>query len=259
MAIVKTAQRVVGRIRLVLMVIWRGETLFSHRESSYCYGIHLPKPLSFWRNGEFMATPNQAAQGILGALANHPKLLMKRRILSFGDYYDVMDEGQQVICTVGLDAAQNVKGAMVGAAVGAIAGDYIGRFAQRSRRYTYSVKDPQGNLAMEIRKGSGGNTSQFDIVDAATGGNFGAILMKRSIFGGLKARWVTPDGLPIMLSKGNIIRRKYSIVDAGGRELGRVRHKILAIRDVWQLEFETGSNHLYSALFAIVLDFEKKK
>jgi hypothetical protein len=36
-----------------------------------------------------------------------------------------------------------------------------------------------------------------------------------------------------------------------------VRHKILAIRDVWQLELDPRVNHLYSALFATVLDFEK--
>jgi len=40
--------------------------------------------------------------------------------------------------------------------------------------------------------------------------------------------------------------------------VGRVRHKILAIRDVWQLELNPQINHLYSALFATVLDFEKK-
>lgn len=206
-----------------------------------------------------MASPNVVAQGIINTLSSRQRLLMKRRILSLGDYYDVMDENQGVICTIGLDATQNVKGALVGAAVSAVAGDYIGRFAQRSRQYTYTVKDPAGNLAMEIRKGSGGNRAQFDIVDAATNGNYGAVMMKRSLFGGLKAQWVAPNGQPLMLSKGNIIRRKYKIVDAGGRELGRVRHKIIAIRDVWQLELDSGANHLYSAIFAIILDFEKKK
>ncbi|HEV2231151.1 MAG TPA: hypothetical protein VGS18_03075, partial [Thermoplasmata archaeon] len=60
------------------------------------------------------------------------------------------------------------------------------------------------------------------------------------------------------LTKGNIIRRKYEIRDGANRPVGHVRHKILAIRDVWQLELSPGVNHLYSALFATVLDFEKK-
>lgn len=205
-----------------------------------------------------MAAPNASAQWIIGALANHPKLLMKMRILSFGKNYDIMDEQQNVICTVGLDAGQNVKGQLLGAAVGAIAGGYIGRYAQRSMQYTYTVKDPRGSVAMEIRKGSGGNRAQFAVVDAATQGGFGVIDLKRSIFGGLKAEWVLPNGQAMMRTKGNIIRRKYSIIDGAGREVGRVRHKILAIRDVWQLEFEQGANHLYSAIFATILDFEKK-
>lgn len=207
-----------------------------------------------------MAAPNPVSQWIIGALSNHPKLLMKRRILSFGDNYDVMDEGQNVLCTVGLDAKQNMTGQVIGAAVGAIAGETIGRWANRRRQYTYTVKDPRGNLAMEIRKGPGGYKAQFDVVDAATNGCFGAIQMKRGfIFGGLRAVWMAPNGQTIMLTKGNIIRRKYRIMDGNGREIGRVRHKILAIRDVWQLEFEQGANHLYSAIFATILDFEKKK
>jgi uncharacterized protein YxjI len=205
-----------------------------------------------------MAAPNPAAQWIIGALTNHPKLLMKMRILSLGKNYDVMDEQQQVLCTIGMSAGQNLGGQALGAAVGAVAGGYLGRYVARSGSYTYTVKDPQGNVAMEIRKGTGGNKAQFAVVDAAAGGTFGTINMKRSIFGGLKADWVDPGGREIMRSKGNIIRRKYSIVGEQGQELGRVRHKILAIRDVWQLEFEQGSNHLYSAIFATILDFEKK-
>ena len=95
-------------------------------------------------------------------------------------------------------------------------------------------------------------------MDPQAGGSFGTIDMRRSLIGGLKASWLLPSGQPAMSTKGNIIRRKYRIVDPAGTEIGRVRHKILAIRDVWQLELESGANHLYSALFAAVLDFEKK-
>lgn len=206
-----------------------------------------------------MAAPNSSAQWIISALANHPKLLMKRRIMSFGDHYDVMDENQNVLCTVGLDAKQNMTGQLVGAAVGAVAGGIVGSWAQRSRQYTYTVKDPQGNVGMLVNKGPGGYKARFDIVDPANGGGFGYINIKRGFLGGMKAHWFSPQGQEMMSTKGNIIRRKYAIMDGGGQEIGRVRHKILAIRDVWQLEFEGSSNHLYSAIFAAVLDFEKKK
>ncbi|MCI4325549.1 MAG: hypothetical protein L3K00_06690 [Thermoplasmata archaeon] len=205
-----------------------------------------------------MAGMNPAAQNIVNALQGQPMLLMKMQMLSLGKNYWVMDKEQRPLCYIGLDASQNISGQMLGSAVGAVAGGYVGRFVARSQQYTYTVKDSNNQLAMLIKKGSGGNKARFDIVDAATGGSFGAIDMKRSLLGGLKAHWVDPNGAPIMSTKGNIIRRKYSIVGSDGRELGRVRHKMLAIRDVWQLEFEAGANHLYTSIFATVLDFEKK-
>jgi uncharacterized protein YxjI len=205
-----------------------------------------------------MAGMNPAAQNIVNALQGQPKLLMKMQILSLGKNYWVMDQAFQPLAYIGLDAGQNMSGQLLGSAVGALAGDYVGRWAARSMEYTYTVKDASKQTAMLIKKGSGGNKSRFDVVDAATGGSFGAIDMKRSLIGGLKAAWIAPNGAPMMSTKGNIIRRKYSIIGPDGREIGRVRHKILAVRDVWQLEFETGANHLYTAIFATILDFEKK-
>ncbi|MGP8017300.1 MAG: hypothetical protein ACLPP2_00335 [Thermoplasmata archaeon] len=204
------------------------------------------------------AQVNPTAQAMVQNLSGHSMLLMKMQILSFGKNYDVMDEQKQVLCKVGLDAGQNVKGAVIGSAVSQLAGGYVGRWAERSLTYTYIVRDAQGNPALEIRKGSGGNKAEFVIADPQTNVVLGKIDMKRSLIGGLKASWVAPDGQVYMRSKGNIIRRKYEILGSDGRSVGRVRHKILAIRDVWQLELNPQVNHLYSALFATVLDFEKK-
>ncbi|HLM91116.1 MAG TPA: hypothetical protein VK424_03585 [Thermoplasmata archaeon] len=204
------------------------------------------------------AQVNPTAQAVVQSLSGHSMLLMKMQILSLGKNYDVMDEQKQVLCRVGLDAGQNIKGAVVGSAVSQLAGGYVGRFAQRSLRYTYIVRDAQDNPALEIRKSSGGNKAEFQIADPQTNVILGKIDMKRSLIGGLKASWVAPDGRVYMHSKGNIIRRKYEIIGPDGKSVGRVRHKILAIRDVWQLELNPQINHLYSALFATVLDFEKK-
>ena len=204
-----------------------------------------------------MAAPLPPTASIVQSLSGQGVLLMKMRILSLGKYYDVMDSNSRVLCTIGLDAGQNVKGALVGAAVSQVAGDYVGRFMQRRREYTYEVKDPQGTLAMQIQKGIGGNTATFAVVDLATQAEVGRIEMKRSLLGGLRASWVSPEGQVYLHTKGNIIRRKYEILGPGGESWGRVRHKILAIRDVWQLELDPRVNHLYSALFATVLDFEK--
>jgi uncharacterized protein YxjI len=205
-----------------------------------------------------MAGMNPAAQNIVNALQGQPMLLMKMQILSLGKNYWVMDPAQTPLCYIGLDAGQNVSGQLLSSAVGTLAGGYVGRFVTRSQQYTYTVQDATHQVAILIRKGAGGNSSRFDVVDAASGGSFGAIDLQRSLLGGLKATWVDPTGAPVMSTNGNILRRTYSIVGADGRELGRVRHKILAVRDVWQLEFEAGANHLYSSIFATILDFEKE-
>jgi uncharacterized protein YxjI len=205
-----------------------------------------------------MAGLNPVAQNLVQSLAQRPTLLMKMRILSLGKNYDVMDEQSNVLCSIGLDAGQNIQGSLVKGAVSSLAGDYVGRWAARSMKYTYTVKDASGQLAMTINKGSGGNKATFDLVDVATRVSIGTIQMKRSLIGGLKASWVAPGGQALMMTKGNIIRRKYRILDSSGREVGHVRHKILAIRDVWQLQLEPGVNHLYGAVFAAILDFEKK-
>ncbi len=205
-----------------------------------------------------MATANPAAAQILQSLSGQTKLLMKMRILSLGKNYDVMDANQQVLCQVGLDASQNMAGAAVAGAISAVAGDFVGKMVARNREYTYTVKDPGGNLAYEIRKGKGAYTAEFSIVDPMANAVVGKIGMKRSLIGGLKAVWMDPAGQTYLHTKGNIIRRKYQIMGADNRPVGHVRHKILAIRDVWELDLDPQVNHLYSALFATVLDFEKK-
>ncbi len=205
-----------------------------------------------------MAGMNPAAQQIVTTLANQPMLLMKMKILSLGKNYDVMDAQQQVLCRVGLDANQNVKGQLLSSAVASVAGDFVGRWAARSLEYTYDVTDPNGQVAIQIRKGKGGQKAQFQVVDPVSGGSFGHIDLQRSIFGGMKAFWVAPDGQQVFHTKGNLLRRKYSILNTAGQEIGKVSHKILAIRDTWQLELNAGANHLYSAIFAVVIDFEKK-
>jgi uncharacterized protein YxjI len=202
--------------------------------------------------------PNPIASMIMQQLTTQGTLLMKMRILSLGKNYDVMDTNHRVLCQIGLDAGQNISGQMLGSAVAQFGGDYLGRYAQRSLSYTYIVRDAQGQPALEIRKEPGGNKADFRIVDPQSNALLGTIHLQRSLFGGLKASWISPQGQTFLQSKGNIIRRKYELLGPDGRSVGRVRHKILAIRDVWQLELDAQANHLYAALFATVLDFEKK-
>ncbi len=195
---------------------------------------------------------------LVQSLSGQQTLLMRMRVLSFGKYYDVMDPNQTVLMTIGLDAGQNVKGMLVGAAVGGFAGRYAGSWMARRREYVYDVKDPQGNLVLQVRKGVGGNAATFGVVEMASQAPVGWIALKRSLIGGLRATWVAPGGQAYLNTRGNILRRKYAILGPHGEGFGHVRHKVLAVRDVWQLELDPRVNHLYSALFATILDFEKK-
>ena len=61
------------------------------------------------------------------------------RIRSFGKNYDVMDEKQQVLCQAGLDASPDVTGSLVGRAVGAVAGGFLGKLVARNMQCTYTV------------------------------------------------------------------------------------------------------------------------
>jgi uncharacterized protein YxjI len=128
----------------------------------------------------------------------------------------------------------------------------------RRQEYVYDVKDPQGDLVLQVRKGLGGNAATFEVVEMATQAAIGRIDMQRSLIGGLQATWVAPTGQAYLHTQGNILRREYEILGPQGESLGRIRHKILAVRDVWQLELDPRVNHLYSAIFATTLDFEKK-
>jgi uncharacterized protein YxjI len=197
---------------------------------------------------------NPVAQNIMQALSNQPSLVMKMHILSAGKNYDVMDPNQRVLCRIELDASQNMQGQMLGNAIGG----YLGRYVERSVNYVYRVKDPEGNIGFEIQKSGGGNHSQFQVIDPFLKTSVGVIQLKRSLMGGLEATWVAPAGQPLMTTKGSILRRTYEIVGADGHEVGHVRHKVLAVRDVWELELGAGSNHLFSSIFATILDFEKE-
>jgi hypothetical protein len=223
-------------------------------------GRAFPAPSTFQKkevgraDSDTMAGLNPVAQNIMQSLSGQSSLLMKMQILSLGKNYDVMDANQTVLCRIGLDSSQNVQGGLVAGAVGG----YLGRYLARSMNFTYTVKDPAGNLGLEIQKMGGGNNSQFQVFDPFLKTPVGRIDLKRSLIGGLHATWVAPAGQPIMSTKGNVIMRQYEILGPDGREIGHVRHKILAVRDVWQLELGVESNHLFSSIFATILDFEKK-
>ena len=77
--------------------------------------------------------------------------------------------------------------------------------------------------------------------------------------GGMSAEWQDPQsGSTLITTKGNVIRRQYEMVDPSGSQIATVRHKIVAVRDVWQLQITGGTNHLHAVIFATVLDFEKE-
>ena len=127
-------------------------------------------------------------------------------------------------------------------------------------KYTYKINDNQDNLALEVKKYAGSWKTSFEVVEPESGTVIGKILLKRSfLIGGIKARWAKSENDdPIMTVKGNVMRRKYLIIGSNGAEIAKIRHKIVAIRDVWPIKIHDQTMGLQAIIFAAVLDFEKE-
>lgn len=193
----------------------------------------------------------QALDNINQALAGQSELLMKQKLIQLGKNYWVMDSNQNTICNVRLNWGSNMMGNVLSS--------QLGKWAGRMMQYTYSVTDTNDQVALEIRKGAGSFKSFFNIVEPDSGENIGGIGLKRSLVGGMSAEWQDPQsGSTLITTKGNVIRRQYEMVDPSGSQIATVRHKIVAVRDVWQLQITGGTNHLHAVIFATVLDFEKE-
>ncbi len=194
---------------------------------------------------------NEALDSINNALQGKTNLLMKKKILAVGKNYAVMDENQNPLFYVYLNAKQNI--------VGNLLKDAVGSWAGRELSYTYVVQDASSREALVVRKGAGAWSANFGVFDATSGDELAMISMKRGLIGGMQAQWVDKgSNQPGMSTKGNVIRRQYSIVNQNGAEIGFVRHKVVAVRDVWNLNLTSEANILNAAIFATILDFEKE-
>lgn len=194
---------------------------------------------------------NEALENIKNALSGKTSLLMKKKILAVGKNYAVMDESQNHLCYVYLSAGQNVVGNLLSSALGSWAG--------REMKYTYIVQDAYNQNALILNKGAGAWSANFRMYDAETEEMSAILSLKRSLVGGMQAQWLDQASNQVtMMTKGNVLRRQYSIIDQGRNEIGYVRHKIAAIRDTWNLNLSPSANILNAAIFAAVLDFEKE-
>lgn len=193
----------------------------------------------------------QALENVINALNGKTQLLMKKHIISLGKIYTVMDENQSPLFTVKLGWGSNMMGNMLS--------NQMGKWAGRMMNYSYSVYDNNEELALQIQKGSGSFKSTFAVIEPETNENIGSIYLKRSLIGGMNASWLDAStNTPTITTKGNVIRRQYSMLDQNMAEIASVRHKIVAVRDVWKIEVMDISNSLHAVIFATVLDFEKE-
>ena len=194
----------------------------------------------------------QAYDAILKAVENKNEILMKKKIIALGKHYNVMDKDKNTLCSVHLSLWQNMGGEGMSR--------YVGKWAGRSMKYTYLIKDAQENIGLEVRKYNGSWKTAFEVVEPDSNVIMGKIWLKRSfLIGGIKARWVNKENdNPLITVKGNVMRRKYRMLSPDGKEIAKVRHKIVAVRDVWKLEIKDTNKDLEAIIFAAVLDFEKE-
>lgn len=195
--------------------------------------------------------PNEYLENINKALSGKTELLMKKKMIAVGKNYAIMDEDQNPLSYIYLDAKQNVVGNLLSGALGSWAGREMG--------YTYLVQDSYNQNALVVKKGAGAWSANFGVFDAESGEQYAMIGLKRSLIGGMQAHWQEKNASqPDMSTKGNVLKRQYAIIGSNGAELGHVRHKIAAVRDVWSLKLAPEANILNAAIFAVVLDFEKE-
>lgn len=192
-----------------------------------------------------------ALNNVTSSLSGKSDILMKKKILALGKNYTVMDTSQEPLCYVNLNMGSNIAGTL-------IAGN-LGKWAGRTLQYTYVVQDANRQDALLIKKGPGAWSTNFSVLEEQSGEQIATISLKRSLIGGMEAQWYDPASDSVtMVTKGNVIRRQYSIVDHNQNEIGFVRHKIAAVRDTWNLKLEPSANILNAVVFATVLDFEKE-
>ncbi len=189
---------------------------------------------------------------IKDALKGKTELVMKKKLLAIGKYYAVSDTEGNTLCFVNLSWGSNLMGNVVS--------DHMGKWMGRSMRYTYTLTDANEKIALEIKKTGGAWDSNFNVVEPDKNQIIGIIQLKRAfVIGNMKAQWLNYESKNVEMSvNGNIMRRTYNIINSSGKEIARVRHKIAAIRDTWNLEINSGEDNLYSIIFSTVLDFEKE-
>lgn len=193
----------------------------------------------------------EALDNVINSLSGKSELLMKKKILALGKNYTVMDTLENPLCYVRLNFGSNIAGNILSRD--------MGKWAGRMMQYTYTVEDANQQNALEIRKGPGAWKTNFQVTEPETGQQVGVISMKRGLVGGMLAQWFDPASNAVTLkTQGNVLRRQYAMLDENNTEVASVRHKIVAIRDTWNLNLNAGSNHLEAVVFATVLDFEKE-
>jgi uncharacterized protein YxjI len=189
-------------------------------------------------------------------LAGRSKFIIRQKALAIGDTYTVMDENKADLFIIKQAGKEAVKAALVGAALGAIAGDAIGGIGKRRMERNFDIMTLDGRWVGRIYKGKGAYKSPFDVT-LSNGQLVAKIATKRSFIGGLKASLLDGNGQPMISTKGNLIRRKYMMKDNGGNEIARVTAKLLQIRDTYTVELKGNMHPIYPLAFAIIIDFEK--
>ena len=175
--------------------------------------------------------------------------MVRQRALSVGATYDILDENKNALFKIKQDAGNAVGTALVGAALGSI--------ASRRMKRTYQILTVDDRHVGTMAKGTGAFKTAYTIT-LAGGQLVGYINVKRGFIGGLKASLLDQQGKPMISTKGNLIRRKYMMKDAGGQDVAQVTAKMLQVRDTYSVQLRGTSIHpIYPLTFAVIIDFEK--
>jgi uncharacterized protein YxjI len=188
--------------------------------------------------------------GALLGLEGKRQFVVKHEMLSMGHSYRVMDHEKRHLFEVKGNVAQEMKSNFLG--------NIAGSFGERSGNMTYSLVNSQGAVVGTFNKQGGPNESVFTLIDVQ-GRPWVTVSLARGGFGGITATAVSPDGRPMMETKGNLMKHDFKIHDPSGAELAKVHEAWASVRDTYNIDLLGNIDPLYPLAFAILIDYEKVK
>ncbi len=183
--------------------------------------------------------------------------LLQHQLLSGGRNYRVLNPEKRHLFTVRESLGQELRANFLGGGGPAGTGFHLGPVAVGTRTFVWTVLDSAGSGRGTISIQMSGYHAASTLTDSA-GTPILVVHVDRGLVGGLTANATLGDGRPMFLTKGNLFRHNFSILDATGQEVAKIHEAWASVRDTYSLEIVGNVDPLGPLIFAILIDREKE-